>query len=261
MLGAAEYPLRSAAWGGRGGRRGPCRCYLPPSWPVYRLQRLVSAALCLLAVLLLCLLALVLLQAAPASPRVRGGAGPPRRAGPGLGGVEDDDYSDSGLDEYEYEDEEDEEELVMSQDYEDEGEDGREYEDNPVFDMNYFDFSIKEGAAGLAPPPPPPPPRQEDEAFRTPALAWSWPRLALPPRRLAGRGGLELVRDGVLFSQRLEARLADQGFSDAEVGRLLGQLRRRDVAELRDPSWERCGRPKNQWLLLAGGTAACARYR
>lgn len=257
MLGVTEYPLRPAAWGSRGGRRAPCRCYLPPSWPVYRLQRLVSAALFLLAVLLLCLLALVLLQAAPASPRVRGGAGAPRRAGPGLGGgAEDDDYSDSGLDEYE--DEEDEEELVMSQDYEDEDKDGGEYEDNPVFDMSYFDFSIKEGAAGDAAPPPP---RQENEPFRTPALAWSWPRLALPPRRLADRGGLEVVRDGVLFSPRLEARLADQGFPDAEVGRLLGQLRHRDVAELREPSWERCGRPKNQWLLLAGGVAACVRYR
>lgn len=254
MLGAVEYPLLPAAWGGR---CTPCRYYLPPSWPVYRLQRVVSAALCLLAVLLLCLVALVLLQAAPASPRVRGVRGGPRLVATGLGGAEEDDYSDSGLDEYD--DEEDEEELVMSEDYEDEyeGEDGRPYEDNPEFDMSYFDFSIKEGGAVQQH-------QQEEEAaaaFVTPALRTWLPRLTLPPLHLRGRSGVEVVRDGVLFSPQVEARLRDQGLSDAEVGRLLWQLRRRDVAELRDPSWERCGRPKNQWLRLAGGSAACARYR
>ncbi|XP_063845121.1 four-jointed box protein 1-like isoform X2 [Scylla paramamosain] len=219
MLAAAEYPpIRPAMWRGwRGPATTPSRCYLPQSWPVYRLQRLVSLAVCVLAVLLLCLVAFVLLQAAPASPRIQLGRGERTAEDEGqLFGMDDSYNSDSALDEYE--DEEDDEELVMSEDYE------------------------------------------EDEQ-ETPVVRPSWAQLPLPPLRLVGRSGLEVVREGVMFSPDVEARLKDPGMSDEDVGRLLWQLRSRKVTELRDPSWERCGRPKNQWVRFSGGVAACARYR
>lgn len=265
MLAAIEYTTRSAVWRGRDGHQNPpSRCYLPQSWPVYRLQRLVSLSVCLLLMLLLCLVAFVLLQVAPSSPRIRyergvrtleDGGG--LLSGTGHHGVEDDYNSDSAFDEYE--DEEDEEELVMSEDYKD---GGQEYEYNPEFDMSYFDFSIKENIAdarGMGGQKL----QQHEEAgtFKTPAMRVSWSQLQLPPFRLVSSTGLEVVRDGVMFSPEVEAKLKDPGMSDENVGRLLWQLRSREVTELRDPSWERCGRPKNQWVKFSGGLAACARYR
>lgn len=265
MLAAADCPIRPAVWRGWGGHQNTLsRCYLPQSWPVYRLQRLVSLAVCLLAMLLLCLVAFVLLQATPASPRIRFGRGvkTPKDgggllSGTGHHGVEDDYNSDSALDEYE-EDEEDEE-LVMSEDYKD---GGREYEYNPEFDMSYFDFSIKENAADARGAGGRPLEQHEGAGtFKTPAVRASLTQLPLPLLRLVSSAGLEVVRDGVMFSPEVEAKLKDPGMSDEDVGRLLWQLRFREVTELRDPSWERCGRPKNQWVKFSGGVAACARYR
>ncbi|MPC57468.1 Four-jointed box protein 1 [Portunus trituberculatus] len=263
MLAAAEYPsIRPAMWRGwRGPATTPSRCYLPQSWPVYRLQRLVSLAVCVLAVLLLCLVAFVLLQAAPASPRIQLGRDERTAEDEGQLFRMDDSYnSDSALDEYE--DEEDDEELVMSEDYEED----EEYEYNPEFDMSYFDFSIKDdgaggGAGAGAGAGEQAPQEQEATTFRTPVMRASWAQLPLPPLRLVGREGLEVVRDGVMFSPDVEAKLKDPGMSDEDVGRLLWQLRSRKVTELRDPSWERCGRPKNQWVRFSGSVAACARYR
>ena len=261
MLAAAEHPVRPAVWRGWWGHQNSAsRCYLPQSWPVYRLQRLVSLAVCLLAVLLLCLVAFVLLQTAPASPRIRFGHGVRTLedgghmlTGTGHHGVQDDYYSNSALDE-------DEEELVMSEDYEDER---PEYEYNPEFDMSYFDFSIKENTADAGGEGGQPLQQQHEGTgtFNTPVLRASWAQLPLPPLRLVSHAGLEVVRDGVMFSPEVEAKLKDPGLSDQDVERLLWQLRSQKVTELRDPSWERCGRPKNQWVKFSGGVAACARYR
>ncbi|KAG0728500.1 Four-jointed box protein 1 [Chionoecetes opilio] len=259
MLTAAQYyPMRPAVW--RGWDRHhhpPSRCYLPKSWPVYRLQRLVTLAVCLLAVLLMCLVAFTLLQAAPASPRIRFGRvrtlEDEEQPLSGPGHREDDYNSESALDDYD--DEEDEEELVMSEDYEDTG---RDHEYNPEFDMSYFDFSIKGKAVGAGGAGG----RLDEGAgtFKTPVIRASWTQLPLPPVHLMNRGGVEVVRDGILFSGEVEAKLKDPGMSDEEVGRLLWQVRSRQVVELRDPSWDRCGRPKNQWVKFTGGVAACARY-
>ena len=38
----------------------------------------------------------------------------------------------------------------------------------------------------------------------------------------------------------------------------MGRLK---VQEMREPQWNRCGRPKNQYVVLEDGSALCARYR
>lgn len=48
---------------------------------------------------------------------------------------------------------------------------------------------------------------------------------------------------------------------DARVGEMQSQMRSGEVTVLQEPTWEKCGRPKNQWLEMSSGDAACARYR
>lgn len=291
FLATVDYPLRPAvsrSWGKpqRPRTRWKC-CYFPQSFPVYRMQRLVSVVLCLLGLLLLSLVAFVLVQVAPTSQVLRGGlvmaantrnngmsADDNRKWDVGLGvgrtarkledhpeykrSAEENDSDDDALDEAD-----DEDDLVLNDNYEEEEEEEEEENNNPVFDMAYFDFSIKEGDADPHSSKTNSAAEQQitgSSFFKTPTVLGKWKDL--PRLSLVNDYGLEVIEDGVVFSSSVEALLKEERLSDAMVGQVQEKLRSQEVTGLKEPTWERCGRPKNQWVELgSGSSAACARYR
>ncbi|KAG7153290.1 extracellular serine/threonine protein kinase four-jointed-like [Homarus americanus] len=294
FLTTVDYPLRpvvSRTWGKpfRTHRRWSW-CYFPQSFPVYRMQRLVSVVLCLLGLLLLSLVAFVLVQVTPTTQVLRGGglmmAAHTRNNGLDLMSVNDntkwdvglgvgrtvrkledhpeykrsveDDYTDDDDDDFD----DDEDDLILNDSYDEDYDNQEDDEYNPVFDMKYFDFSVKEEGGDNKRKTHT---SQQEEAaedrstFKTPTVRETWKNL--PQVNLISDYGLEVVVEGVVFSPAVEALLLEPEISDATVGRVQERLRSQEVTGLKEPTWERCGRPKNQWVELVGGGAACARYR
>nr|XP_027232670.1 extracellular serine/threonine protein kinase four-jointed-like [Penaeus vannamei] len=292
FLATVDYPLRPAVartWGKPQRRHGSCKCcYFPQSFPVYRMQRLVSVLLCLLGVVLLSVVAFVLVQVTPPQEVLRGrfgylggGGGAVARenadAAMTQGGLEvvrtarkledHPEYRRSLEDDYNSEDEGGEEEdeaddLVLTADgYDDDGYESEEDDDyNPVFDMDYFDFSLTGDRGGKQSPG-----RNRQSAtaststFKTPRVRERWKNL--PRVSLKNDQGMKVVEDGIVFSAAAEELLKESHLNDATVGEVQAQLRSHKVVKLEEPNWEKCGRPKNQWVELSTGGAACARYR
>lgn len=292
FLATVDYPLRPAVartWGKPQRRHGSCKCcYFPQSFPVYRMQRLVSVLLCLLGVILLSVVAFVLVQVTPPQEVLRGrfgylggGGGAVARenadAAMTQGGLEvvrtarkledHPEYRRSLEDDYNSEDEGGEEEdeaddLVLTADgYDDDGYESEEDDDyNPVFDMDYFDFSLTGDRGGKQSPG-----RNRQSAtaststFKTPRVRERWKNL--PRVSLKNDQGMKVVEDGIVFSAAAEELLKESHLNDATVGEVQAQLRSHKVVKLEEPNWEKCGRPKNQWVELSTGGAACARYR
>ncbi|XP_064090573.1 uncharacterized protein LOC135204323 [Macrobrachium nipponense] len=299
-----DYPLRPNVhrmWGTLQRPRSKWQCcYFPQSFPVYRMQRMISMILCLLVMVLLSVIAFVLVQIVPPPPPpqqqqqqmaqaksvspggdviesggVVGSEEDYRKRESGLGLVrtarklEDhaeykrsvgDDYSEA---EDDYADEEDDD-LILNNDGDDEYEEEEDDDgddNNPVFDMKYFDFSAKARENQIG----------QDEVdtgegvdaspafFATPAIGQKWDDL--PKVTVESAFRMDVVEDGVVFSQSVEALLPEPELSDARVGEMQGRMRSGEVTVLQEPTWEKCGRPKNQWLEMASGEAACARYR
>ncbi|XP_037772848.1 extracellular serine/threonine protein kinase four-jointed-like [Penaeus monodon] len=291
FLATVDYPLRPAVartWGKPQRRRNSWKCcYFPQSFPVYRMQRLVSVLLCLLGVVLLSVVAFVLVQVTP--PQILrgrfgyadGGDGAVAResadAAMTQGGLEvvrtarkledHPEYRRSLEDDYNSEDEGGEEEdeaddLVLTADgYDDDGYESEEDDDyNPVFDMDYFDFSITGDRGGKqGPGRGRQPAKASTSTFKTPRIREKWKNL--PRVSLKNDHGMKVVEDGVVFSAAAEDLLKESHLSDTTVGEVQAQLRSHKVVKLEEPNWEKCGRPKNQWVELSTGGAACARYR
>lgn len=72
--------------------------------------------------------------------------------------------------------------------------------------------------------------------------------------------GVPIVEDKIFWSEELE-QITPKGVPDESVDGILHQLRRLRVEEVQAPSWNRCGRPKNQFVIFENGLKACARYR
>lgn len=253
------------------------------------MQRLVSVAVCLLAFVLLTLIAFVLVQVTPSTHVLRSsgvvmatdvknnhdktksevgvGVGMTVRKledHPEYGNNADEDYNDEDEDD-DYDDELDEEDddLILDDNYDDYD---NEDEYNPVFDMKYFDFSLKEGGDDANGEEKPGQQEVESAARAPPTFTFTTPKLretwrGFPQASLVNDRGVKVVEDGVVFSPEMEALLKEPQMSDAALGKLQEQLRTLQVKRLQDPTWDRCGRPKNQWVELVGGIAACARYR
>ena len=51
------------------------------------------------------------------------------------------------------------------------------------------------------------------------------------------------------------------GLSDSDVQSFKHRVSHLPVSEMHSPKWNRCGRAKNQYVVLSDGTAMCARYR
>ncbi|KAK7076755.1 hypothetical protein SK128_000974 [Halocaridina rubra] len=286
-LATVDYPLRpnvSRTWGQlhRPKSRWTC-CYFPQSFPVYRMQRLISVVLCLLVLILLSVIAFVFMQVVPTQVEKNAGVTPGGTTENRLVGYDDYRRWESGLglvrtarkledhpeykrsvegeeDEEDYPDEEDEDDELILNSYGDNGYDDDE-EDNPIFDMKYFDFSMKgevEERLGLGntnvnlvnvP----------QSSFTTPNVKKKWE--SLPELILVNSTKMNIVENGIIFSQAVEALLVDKNLSDIKIGQILDHLRSSEVKAMQNPTWDRCGRPKNQWLKFSSGSAACARYR
>lgn len=80
------------------------------------------------------------------------------------------------------------------------------------------------------------------------------------PAKLLGIDGRTIVEDGMFWSSEVEKE-APKGFSDSYVAQFRTRVREMRVVDVQPPSWDRCGRPKNQFITLSDGSQMCARYR
>nr|XP_045581769.1 extracellular serine/threonine protein kinase four-jointed-like isoform X1 [Procambarus clarkii] len=292
FLATVDYPLRpvvARTWSKPSRPRSRWTCsYFPQSFPVYRMQRVVSVVLCLLGLLLLSVVAFVLVQVTPSTQILRGEPTPSLRPSEPLRDPDDrkwdvsigrtarkledhPEYKRSVEEVYSEDETEDEDDLILNESYDENYDNQEDDEYNPVFDMKYFDFSIKDVDGDLNEEVKQEQQEKEEEpetedkvdssstAFKTPQVGEKW--LNLPEVSLVNDYSVEVIEEGVIFSRAVEALLQEAGMSDGAVGEVQEQLRSREVKGLQEPTWERCGRPKNQWVELGGNTAACARYR
>ncbi|KFM75548.1 hypothetical protein X975_18527, partial [Stegodyphus mimosarum] len=72
--------------------------------------------------------------------------------------------------------------------------------------------------------------------------------------------GVPIVEDAIYWSKELEER-TPKGAEDSDVQNALQKLRKLKVQRVEPPTWNRCGRPKNQFVIFEDGSKACARYR
>ncbi|XP_054709913.1 four-jointed box protein 1-like [Uloborus diversus] len=72
--------------------------------------------------------------------------------------------------------------------------------------------------------------------------------------------GVPIVEDGIFWSEELEKR-TPKGSEIVDAQFALQKLRSLRVFSVDPPTWNRCGRPKNQFVTFEDGSKACARYR
>ncbi|CAL1266390.1 unnamed protein product [Larinioides sclopetarius] len=72
--------------------------------------------------------------------------------------------------------------------------------------------------------------------------------------------GVPIVEDRIFWSEELE-KSSPKGLEDPEAQAALQQLRASRVKRVEAPTWNRCGRPKNQFVVFDDNSKACARYR
>ncbi|GFT61319.1 four-jointed box protein 1, partial [Nephila pilipes] len=72
--------------------------------------------------------------------------------------------------------------------------------------------------------------------------------------------GVPIVEDRIFWSEELE-KISPKGLDDSEAQAALVKLRASRVKRVEAPTWNRCGRPKNQFVVFDDNTKACARYR
>ncbi|XP_041365524.1 four-jointed box protein 1-like [Gigantopelta aegis] len=83
-----------------------------------------------------------------------------------------------------------------------------------------------------------------------------------PPVKSSPRKKLlkDLVKNGIYWSMEAEG-FVPKGMSKDEVVRWTETVRNGKIMDLQPPSWERCGRPKNGFVVMKDGIKLCARYR
>ncbi|GBN06301.1 Four-jointed box protein 1 [Araneus ventricosus] len=72
--------------------------------------------------------------------------------------------------------------------------------------------------------------------------------------------GVPIVEDRIFWSDELE-KSSPKGLGDPEAQAALQKLRASRVKRVEAPTWNRCGRPKNQFVIFDDNSKACARYR
>lgn len=248
---------------------------------------MISVMLCMLVMVLLSVVAFVLVQVIPPQRMFKNRSVPPDIIENGVTSEEDYRKREAGLGlvrtarkledhaEYKRSLEENYSEFDEEDDYADEddelilngyGDNGYDDEEdyNPVFDMKYFDFSMKGKSHDSRLDKPDVVDSKtkvvdSSSSFKTPNVKEKWKNL--PEFKIVNDFKMEIIENGVVFSRAVEALLEETELTDAKVGQIQDQLRTSQVKVLQEPTWERCGRPKNQWLEMVSGEAACARYR
>lgn len=69
-----------------------------------------------------------------------------------------------------------------------------------------------------------------------------------------------LVQEKILWSSEVE-NLVPKGSSSESLKKELEKIKKTHVYELESPLWNKCGRPKNGFVILEDGSYMCARYR
>ncbi|XP_046558586.1 LOW QUALITY PROTEIN: four-jointed box protein 1-like [Haliotis rubra] len=70
----------------------------------------------------------------------------------------------------------------------------------------------------------------------------------------------QVVVDAIYWSPQVE-QLIPKGMSNYSRIGWVRRMRVTHIKSLQQPSWDRCGRPKNGYVVMEDGTAMCARYR
>ena len=69
-----------------------------------------------------------------------------------------------------------------------------------------------------------------------------------------------ITEDVIFWSQWME-NLFPKGLSDKSVFHFLSRVKVSKVMRVEAPTWNKCGRPQNQFVMFEDGTQVCARYR
>jgi hypothetical protein len=69
-----------------------------------------------------------------------------------------------------------------------------------------------------------------------------------------------ITEDNLYWSQWIE-NLMSKGLSDNNVSHFLNRIKLTKVIRVESPTWNKCGRAKNQFVVFEDGTEVCARYR
>ncbi|XP_022255224.1 extracellular serine/threonine protein kinase four-jointed-like isoform X2 [Limulus polyphemus] len=72
--------------------------------------------------------------------------------------------------------------------------------------------------------------------------------------------GIPVVEDDIFWSEEVDS-LVSKGVTDDEVWAFIYRMRHLQVVQIEPPTWNRCGRPKNQYVTFQDGSHVCARYR
>ncbi|XP_076328830.1 uncharacterized protein LOC143235012 [Tachypleus tridentatus] len=71
---------------------------------------------------------------------------------------------------------------------------------------------------------------------------------------------MPIVEDDIFWSEEIETGVP-KGVTDNEVWTFIHRIRNLEVVKVEPPTWNRCGRPKNQYVTFQDGSRVCARYR
>ncbi|XP_076115188.1 four-jointed box protein 1-like [Mytilus galloprovincialis] len=72
--------------------------------------------------------------------------------------------------------------------------------------------------------------------------------------------GEHIVTDGIYWSDLAE-KIVPKGMDQDEAFQFVHKSQHASVKSIHPPSWNKCGRPKNAYVVLDNGSSFCARYR
>lgn len=70
----------------------------------------------------------------------------------------------------------------------------------------------------------------------------------------------KLITNGIYWSTEAE-KIVPKGLTSAEVEAYTQTTQKQKIKSLHPPTWNKCGRPKNGFVILQDGKPMCARYR
>ncbi|XP_071099818.1 four-jointed box protein 1-like [Haliotis cracherodii] len=157
-------------------------------------------------------------------------------------------------DDYSYE--EDIEKVVI-QDEDEEGDEKDEFEDDDIDPDEDYD----EDAADRNPPNVFDNLKNSSkEVFTKPPLHFQEVGVPTVTQAVTKMFPHQVVVDAIYWSPQVE-QLIPKGMSNYSLIGWVRRMRVTHVKSLQQPSWDRCGRPKNGFVVMEDGTTMCARYR
>ncbi|XP_064635848.1 uncharacterized protein LOC135493028 [Lineus longissimus] len=69
-----------------------------------------------------------------------------------------------------------------------------------------------------------------------------------------------IVEDRIYWAREVE-KLLPKGITSEEIAKFQSSVRNMHIKQMSQPLWNKCGRPKNQYIVMENGVSMCARYR